>query len=73
MCDTTGAATVWNGPNTGSLAPEVGQVNIKKTLFCPKSLYLQVYLSYHYYHMPTYQIPLPALQARSAESSKPIA
>ena len=34
---------------------------------------LQVYLSYYYYHMPTYQIPLTALRARSLESSKPIA
>ena len=30
MCDTTCTVTVWSGPNTGSLAPEEGQWNIKK-------------------------------------------
>ena len=31
--DTTGTATIWNSPNTGSRAPEGGQVNKKKLHF----------------------------------------
>ena len=41
MCDTTGAAPVWNGPKTGSLAPEGGQVNKKKCLQIRKNYYFK--------------------------------